>query len=36
MAGLFRHGYEPSGSIKGRNFLTSWATIRLQRRALCS
>jgi hypothetical protein len=32
----YEHDTEPSGSIKGRNFLTSLETIHLSRRALTS
>jgi hypothetical protein len=32
--GYCEHGNEPSGSIKGGNFLTSWETASFSRRTL--
>jgi len=34
MAGPCKHGNEPSGSIKAKNFLTCWVTVSFSRRTL--
>jgi hypothetical protein len=34
VAGSCEHGDEPSDSIKGRDFSTSWVTVNLSRRTL--